>query len=162
MLTWREGVSVFHYLSLGITVLCFNHYSYHYYFHFPHPPAPHLACAIFWASCALSCWCFCHFELVHLSPRPSSVSICVPTTTMPGRLATTILLVCIWKSHRTLACSFLTSFGGFLHFDPRTWESMLSTVVPTQYASHLVMAFHVCLLVSYTQLLCAGQSQAHF
>ncbi len=39
----------------------------------------------------------------------------LPTTTMSGWLATTILSVWIWKSHRIFALSFSTTFGGVFH-----------------------------------------------
>ncbi len=62
----------------------------------------------------------------------------LPTTTMSGWLATTILSVWIWKSHRILARSFSTTFGGVFHLDLGT-----SSPYSVHYASHLVIAFHV-------------------
>ncbi len=45
---------------------------------------------------------------------------CLSTTTMSSWLATTILSVWIWNSHRIFAQSFSTIFGGVFHLDLRT------------------------------------------
>jgi len=63
------------------------------------------------------------------------------TTTMPGSLAITWLSVCICKSHRILALSFSTAFGGFWFWD---FQSIVSTNAPVHYSRRLVMEYHVC------------------
>uniref|UniRef100_A0A3P9CAH7 Taste receptor type 1 member 3 n=1 Tax=Maylandia zebra TaxID=106582 RepID=A0A3P9CAH7_9CICH len=78
------------------------------------------------SSFSLSPWYFssfsCSFFLILLSFGTATlittaVFFCLSTTTMSGWLATTILSVCIWKSHRILARSFSTTLGGISHFD---------------------------------------------
>uniref|UniRef100_A0A674MRW4 Actin-associated protein FAM107A n=1 Tax=Takifugu rubripes TaxID=31033 RepID=A0A674MRW4_TAKRU len=54
---------------------------------------------------------------------------------MSGWLATTILSVWIWKSHRILACLFSSTFGGVSHLVPGT--SSPYSDVPVHYTSHL-------------------------
>uniref|UniRef100_A0A669AZ21 mitogen-activated protein kinase kinase kinase n=1 Tax=Oreochromis niloticus TaxID=8128 RepID=A0A669AZ21_ORENI len=78
------------------------------------------------SSSSLSPWYFssfsCSFFLMLLSfgtatSITTAVFFCLSTTTMSGWLATTILSVCIWKSHRILARSFSITLGGISHFD---------------------------------------------
>uniref|UniRef100_A0AAX7UZ72 Immunoglobulin V-set domain-containing protein n=1 Tax=Astatotilapia calliptera TaxID=8154 RepID=A0AAX7UZ72_ASTCA len=62
----------------------------------------------------------CSFFLILLSfgtatSITTAVFFCLSTTTMSGWLATTILSICIWKSHRILARSFSTTLGGIIH-----------------------------------------------
>ncbi|KAJ0006419.1 hypothetical protein NQD34_013692 [Periophthalmus magnuspinnatus] len=78
------------------------------------------------SSSSLSPWYFSSFSSSFFLMFPSldtamstttALLCCLATTTMSGWFTITILSVCIWKSHRILARSFSTTFGGVSHLD---------------------------------------------
>ncbi|TWW56342.1 Plexin-A1 [Takifugu flavidus] len=73
-----------------------------------------------WYFSSFSCSFFLMLLLLGIATSIITVFRCLSTTTMSGWLATTILSVWIWKSHRILACLFSSTFGGVSHLDPGT------------------------------------------